>query len=240
MASAAGLALALLIAVPAIAGRGVAACGKPPCTSETKFTIPSPDGTAEATSPTLVKAVHSAIVEIGATKEDKSLFDDLTAALTALPNKHTRVLACVFISSGARSWPSIHGGTTFADDDLQALFLRSCLHLALQIQSKPAPKAVDTTGTRRCSEARVAIAVQITHTGSRYRLHAHGMTYTPHKRSPELVSCHQRSTGIAIGLRPRRRGTPLQRVVGRRIAIGFLNSASEPVRLTTTFRTSAH
>ncbi len=107
--------------------------------------------------------------------------------------------------------------------------------LALAFSEPPASQA--TAAASRPCEAPVGVPIQISRSGSGYRVAAQGRTFKP-RRPPLAVSCRPKGSGLVISLRARRRRGTLRGLLGPHLTIGFANRGSRSVRLRTTYRFS--
>jgi hypothetical protein len=90
----------------------------------------------------------------------------------------------------------------------------------------------------RPCQADVRVPIQISRSGSRYQVQAHGQTSRPRHKPPLVVSCRRRGNGLVISLRARRRGGRLRPLLGPHLTIGYANRGSRAVHFRTAYRFS--
>ena len=115
-----------------------------------------------------------------------------------------------------------------------AASLYVCLALAF---SEPPASGASAAAVGPC-QAAVGVPIQVSRSGSRYRVGAQGRTFRPRRPPPLAVTCRRRGSGLVISLRSRRRGGTLRRLLGPHLTIGFANHGSSSVRFRTNYRFS--
>ena len=191
-------------------------------------TIPSQGEASAESSPLPPTATSAAITVTPSSPADNATFDEVTKVLAAAQDRKSRVLACVYMYVGLKSVYGENEDTLESDTSLQLLFLNACLAMAFNLSQQQQQSALAASqASAACPRQNVAVAMQVTSSGGKYRAHLKGRTRRAAGRSPLVVSCQHLATGgIQISLRARVRGRPLAQVLGPMLVIGFLNRST--------------
>lgn len=181
----------------------------------------APGGSATVGSPPLTNRIKSMALDV-APSEDDDAFNSLRVFLADLPSKKTRVLACAYFYRGIVNGIDDDERPVIGDVEdqpLATLFLAMCAHLALTIDNASA-----STAANACGQERLQVPVTITGTKSNASGHFEG-DVEPSKRPQLKVRCKLKGDGYSLRVKARKKGTPLRRVVGRRVQLGFQSPA---------------
>jgi len=190
-----------------------------------------PNGTVSETSSTLPGTAKQATVTVtpGAGQGDEFL-NRVRTAFTVVPNRRLRQLFCVAIALAHAFIDFVQQDFQDGQAELRLLFLGACLELAAQQQDSRRARAAAST----CPATPLAVPAKITRVSGGWKLTVKGKVSKP--RRPRLkISCRMVGTAMKIVVRPGKRGQSLRAATGGKLAIGFYNSGSKPVKLHTKF-----
>jgi hypothetical protein len=174
--------------------------------------------------------------------DDGHAFDEILPTIVDMyPNlqgksKHVQAaVACVFMSFFPFAFKPQDEPLTLSDVGIQAVFLRTCLRMALSIPIPPAARDASASASAACSRLNVAAPATLTRTRSGYRTVVSARRYTP-RRTPIAVSCRRSGKGLLLTVRPRVRGQTLRKVGISALGIAYRNPSKKSLRIRTTFR----
>lgn len=192
------------------------------------------DGTGTVTRAPMPPASAVGTVGVTATSNDDTFMNNLTAVLTSLPTRKSRVLGCIALNSYLAD--AAYGNSENFEVDartLQLLFLSACLRVALDLKQQAAARhgalAHAATATK-CPTQPVTVPIHITKTASGYKMTVNGTTSKP-KAMAFRVSCKKTATSLKTTIRPSARHGKLAKAIGPSLGVGFISGSSSSATL---------
>lgn len=204
-------------------------------------TLPGPgSGTVQTNLPA---AVTDATIEVQPTADTQDLDSITDTLITSYPKlgklsrPAQRFISCAILYTVLAAF-HINAQSDLAETSTNQvaarLVLDICRRLAVALTLHH--PAVDATpASAVCPRLDRSIAARFSRSGGGYRIQLNGRTFKPRGRSAVDVSCKRKGRGMMIRIRPRARGRTLRQVVGPSLGIAYVNSASKPVGVRTTF-----
>jgi hypothetical protein len=151
-------------------------------------------------------------------------------------NFSDRALHCILITEDVSKNPDYFPGYQIKGKTLQVLFLYACLELALEVSVQNGAQArAQPAAAAGCLIEPTVAAIKISRSGSGYSATVTAAPQTPKARTTVRLSCQATSKGLAIKIKPRKRGQTLQSAIGPMLQIGFVNPTTAPLRLNIAF-----
>ena len=202
-------------------------------TENVTVTVPA-GGTASVTRSPMPASSTTGTVGVTAKSDDADFFSNLTAVLTSLPTRKSRVLGCIALNAYVAD--AAYGSSENFEVDartLQLLFLSACLRVALDMKQQAAARhgalAHAATATK-CSTQPISVAIHITKTASGYKATVNGTTSKP-KKMAFRASCTRTATSLKTTIRSTTRGGKLSKATGPILSVGFASSSASSAKL---------
>jgi hypothetical protein len=197
-------------------------------------TLP-PNSDALLTTPSLGDADQLTIKMKPKTHDDVAL-DAIHGFLTTIGtlSKSKRLLVCVmlheFVLQGGGE--EIEGSFTILHQDLALAYLGACLQIARLIPGDPGPARAASPA---CNRTNTSIPARVRKTSAGFKVTVNGTTTKP-KKPPLKVSCRVKGNQVTYKVRTAKKGVPLRKVVGKRLAFGIQSpsdsEATVPLKVT--------
>lgn len=223
------IALATVVFVVPLAG----ANGPMGGTETVSVTVPA-GGTASVTRSPMPASSTTGTVGVTAKSDDADFFANLTAVLTSLPTRKSRVLGCIALNANVAD--AAYGNSENFEVDartLQLLFLSACLRVALDMKQVAAARhgalAHAATATK-CSNQPISVAIHITKTAHGYKATVSGTTSKP-KKMAFRVSCKKTAKSLQAMVTSMTLGGKLAKAIGPILSVGFASSSASSGKL---------
>ncbi len=187
----------------------------------------APNGESiEASSPVPATATSATITSTPSSAEDETIFNNVTKVLASSNSPKDRLLSCIGMYLGLVQAYGTDSSYERSDPSLQLLFLNACLSIAFGLQQQARTSALAGTAAAGCPRQDFRAPMKVTRRGGKYHLKVSGKSAKLKKRSPLVVVCKHKGTGVQITLKPRSRRKKLKQVLGSKLTIGYLNPAN--------------